>query len=372
MPQRLFLFFSYNVSLAQWIEQGLFSREIAIYRKYQRQGWRVTLVTWGGKEDLSFSKELAGIEIIPLFTRLPRFKNPVLKLAISFLGAIILHRGFSTATILKTNQQWGAWFPLLVSRLTGIPCVVRCGYEYVQNLSRSNAPRAVITLLHILFRRILKQASHIIVTTADIKQYMLSHYRLSPEHITIIPNYVDTSIFKNDHLARIGDSAIFVGRLSLEKNLKNIISAFAETSWQLTIVGDGPQREELENHACACSAHVNFCGRMPNTALPALLNLHEVSITCSHYEGNPKALLEAMACGCAILGSNVIGIRSIIQDGKQGSICETDAVSIRHSLSRLFLNSKNMGQAGIDLIASTYSLDAVFSSEEEVMRHLSR
>ena len=52
--------------------------------------------------------------------------------------------------------------------------------------------------------------------------------------------------------------------------------------------------------------------------MPQYYNRCKVYVLCSLYEGNPKTLLEAMACGCAVVGTNVLGIQEIIRHQENG------------------------------------------------------
>ena len=57
----LIVFFTFNVSLKKWVETGLIGRELILYKKMFRQGSRVTLLTYGNKDDYQYSDMLGGI-----------------------------------------------------------------------------------------------------------------------------------------------------------------------------------------------------------------------------------------------------------------------------------------------------------------------
>ena len=63
---------------------------------------------------------------------------------------------------------------------------------------------------------------------------------------------------------------------------------------------------------------VLFLGRVPFKNLPALLSQATIFALPSLREGMPYSLLEAMACGKPIVGTNVVGIRDLIKDSKNG------------------------------------------------------
>jgi glycosyltransferase involved in cell wall biosynthesis len=103
----------------------------------------------------------------------------------------------------------------------------------------------------------------------------------------------------------------------------------------LTIVGDGPLREPLGAAASRCRASVTFLGARPHAELPVLLNGSAVFVLPSHYEGNPKALVEAMACGVPVIGARVPGIREILVHRETGYLCGTSAGEIRTALQEV-------------------------------------
>ena len=75
-----------------------------------------------------------------------------------------------------------------------------------------------------------------------------------------------------------------------------------------------------------------FLGTRQHGELPTLLNRSAVFVLPSHYECNPKALVEAMACGVPVVGARVPGIREILVHRETGYMCGTSAGEIRTAL----------------------------------------
>ena len=67
-----------------------------------------------------------------------------------------------------------------------------------------------------------------------------------------------------------------------------------------------------------------------------LYTQHDVFLLTSYYEGNPKVLIEAMACGMTCIGSEVHGIRSIINEAKNGYLTGTSPSEIRNTVIGLY------------------------------------
>ena len=64
---KITLFFTYNVSLSDWKNAGILSRELEIYKYiYKKYNVRFNLITYGDKEDLELL-DLDGIKIFPIY-----------------------------------------------------------------------------------------------------------------------------------------------------------------------------------------------------------------------------------------------------------------------------------------------------------------
>lgn len=119
---------------------------------------------------------------------------------------------------------------------------------------------------------------------------------------------------------------IFVGRLSRVKGLEYLLRAIRtlleKTLVRVVLVGDGPQRGYLE----ALSKHLglgdalHFAGAQTNPF--RFLSRATVFVLPSLSEGMPNVLLEAMACGCPVIATDIGGgiVREVLEDGECGRI----------------------------------------------------
>ncbi len=130
----------------------------------------------------------------------------------------------------------------------------------------------------------------------------------------------------------------YVGRLSPEKGVGNLIravhclklSAFKSLP-AITVVGDGPQREELEelSKRLQCQDIVSFVGQLDRPSLSECLNEQDFCVQPSLSEGLSKAWLDAMAHSLPVLSSDVGAAGAVIgRSGERGWLVPPGDVSI--------------------------------------------
>jgi len=219
----------------------------------------------------------------------------------------------------------------------------------------------------------MKKACRIVVTTHKIQKKILERTPEIAERITIIPNYVDTELFCPQSNIKKNKLVIFIGRLSEQKNLAPLIEAISISDVTLKIIGSGPLEKKLQEQASKLGARVIFSGAYPNEKIPGELNKAMIFVLPSLYEGHPKALIEAMSCGLAVIGTDVDGIRDLIQHGETGWLCQVDAESIREAIQYLLANPdlcRQLGKNARTFILNNYSLDNIIDQEIGLYRRL--
>jgi glycosyltransferase involved in cell wall biosynthesis len=115
---------------------------------------------------------------------------------------------------------------------------------------------------------------------------------------------------------------VYIGRLSPEKGVHFLLRALAtlqgEHSPRLTLIGDGPQRSELEALVTDlnCADRVTFAGQLTRGELSTALAQCDFCVQPSSTEGFSKAWIDAMAHGLPVLSTDVGAARAVI--GEQG------------------------------------------------------
>lgn len=120
-----------------------------------------------------------------------------------------------------------------------------------------------------------------------------------------------------------GEYFLYVGRLSEEKGIAQLLDAWKHVSAPLLIVGDGPQAEEL--HAMA-PATAEFRGAVAPSQVAAFVRrARAVVVPSICYEGQPRGILEAYAAGVPVIASDIGGLPEIVVDGVSGSLVAPDS-----------------------------------------------
>ena len=374
---KLALFFTYGVSLKDWIDAGLFDREKELYEEHLKRDHlkKVYWLTYG-KDDAILAKKMKEdgclameIEVLSMpsffYGRLGRFLY-------SFLMYKIHYSHLKSVNILKTNQMDGAWSAVIIRKFCKKPLIVRTGYilsVFANRLSRFKIKDKFYACLE---RFVYGQGDMNLVASQYDKQYICSKYKIPEKKVKVLYNYVNTSVFKPLPCEKYDNRIIFIGRLTLQKNLLNLVRAVSKTKFTLDIFGEGELRYKLEREAERLNAKINFMGIVPNKELPQILNHYRYYVLPSFFEGMPKALLEAMACGLLCIGTNITGIKEVIKDGINGYITKgTDVESIRDAIERTTQAPSDLiVKESVQTIHSKFSLVRYVEEEKNIIERL--
>jgi len=166
-----------------------------------------------------------------------------------------------------------------------------------------------------------KRVDAYIAMTAFHKEKMVQA-GLPREKIHVKPNYVFAPEKLVDKSLN-GSYALFVGRLSQEKGIANLIDAYLQNNLQipLKIVGDGPLREVLQARVEATGLEnaIQSLGWQDKSAVLSLMcSANFLVFPSTWYEGFPVTILEAFACGLPVLASRLGSMAEMVEDGVTG------------------------------------------------------
>lgn len=266
---------------------------------------------------------------------------------------------------------WGR----LAARRVGVPVILSA-------LHSTGWPDGVGRL-----NRMLTPLTDAFIAVADSHgQFLAQNLHVPRERVAVIPNGVDTQRFapvpdvatirKEFSIGPTDPVLGIVAALRPEKNHELFLDVAARIVKELPnarflIVGDGPCRASLEQHAASLGIadHTIFAGSRPD--VPRLLAAMDVFALTSQMEANPLSILEAMSVGRPVVSTNVGSIHEAVVEAQTGFLvpagdAATFANRVLHLLNAPILGHV-MGAAARKLVVERWSIDAMVAGYERLI-----
>ena len=352
MPQsmNLTLVLGYDATLAKMDEIGMFDREMALFRRLQDRGVNIRILSYGGREELDYASRIAGMGILCNRVNLPRqtYIRRIHQLHMLPLLKSDVLRNWQSSGLFSAHRASWAW---------QVPMVLRMDYfwsELTRLRQAAGSPNA--DRIRGIERKALASAARVMVTSQEMAQYVIEMSPSAAPRIAVIPNFVDVDLFQPAPSAKLYD-LVYIGRLSAEKNLAALLQAVKKLDLTIAIIGGrklsiqspaqgDDEGDSLKRNFGTLDGRIHWLGGLKNEDLPSIMNQSRAFVLCSFIEGQPRVLIEAMACGMPIIGSNVRGIRSVIEHKATGYLCNTDAESIAAAIRTVLSNPELMRKMG--------------------------
>jgi glycosyltransferase involved in cell wall biosynthesis len=196
-------------------------------------------------------------------------------------------------------------------------------------------------------------------------------YPFVPRRLCVVCNGLDLEQFRSAPLTVRGKSRIVgVGTLEPRKRWDRLLIAARELQrrgcdFVVQIVGDGPLRGALKHQAQVLGVAdcVEFIGYSEN--IPGLLAEATFLVHTSDNEGCPNVVMEAMACGRAVVATDAGDIPSLVEDGKTGFVVPRgDEATLLTRMVTLMTDHdlcRRMGEAGRAKAEQQFGLDRLVS-----------
>jgi glycosyltransferase involved in cell wall biosynthesis len=190
-------------------------------------------------------------------------------------------------------------------------------------------------LFRYLFSKSLKSASLVIVPSSHLRTLCIG-WGVRPDKIHIIHNSVDIDVYVPFRRKAVFD-VVVINRLVAWKHVDKVIEACHHLNLSLLVVGDGPERLNLENQAKRFGK-VTFVGEKSQKEIPNLINQARCFVLNSSFEATSYSLLEARSAGLFCIANAGTGSEEIIHHMTDGILCGPNTISLTDALS-LFKNS---------------------------------
>ena len=256
-----------------------------------------------GVEDPPFVRRLAAVEVAHTVV-IPELPLRLLRLERGTVVHLHIAQAFTPEAV------WAA------RRLRGLPYVAHLHLD-----AGPSGPAGGLLKVYkpVVLRRVLRGAGVVVVFTEEQAESVITSYGLEPSRVRVVPNGVDASFFHpprrlpTERRPRL----LFVGRLSVQKNLPQLLDALEGVSerFDTVLVGSGELEAEVRARVARLGlVNITFAGRADGAALRSHYAEADVFVLPSEREGMPLVLLEAMAMALPTVATDIPGTRDVVDD----------------------------------------------------------
>jgi len=332
------------------------------------RGHRVELLTPPEAEIFTAARS-RGIPVHPL---------PIERKSLTGLAAMRRWLGAHglAADVCNSHSSTDSWLVALArTTLSGAPPLVRTRHV--------SSPVSRNRTTYWLYQR---ASAHVVTAGEALRQQLHRDNGFALESMTSVPTGIDLARFRpaEPRAAReaLGlpqrPTLVIVATLRNWKGHTYLLEAFASLrarlpDWQLVIVGDGPQRQNLERAVGQLGLEhaARLVGRRDD--VPTWLNAAELFALPSYgEEGVPQAIMQAMACGLAVVSTPIGAIPEAVLDETTGLLVPPrDASALAQALERLMADAplrERLAAAGLARAREHFGIELMLDRMEAVFR----
>lgn len=259
------------------------------------------------------------------------------------------------------------------ARRLGLPCVVSVHGVFADRGFGANLAQHLY--LRIVGLSVFKLADRVIcLTPSDAREVV--RLGCPPEKVRVVPNAVDTERFKPCK-EREADLVVWVGRFVPEKGLEYLIEAAKIVAQEFKdvkflLVGYGSLKAKIMKLTFdrGLLNNVRFTGPLSRDEVAKVLGKATVFVFPSLREGLPLSVLEAMACGVPVVGSDIPGVNEVVKHEENGFLVPPKNSEALANVILTLLNDENLrrkvGRDARQLMTEKYNWNAIASKIEKV------
>ncbi len=305
--------------LSQSLDIGGTERQLAeVAIALDRGGYRAVAVCFDGRGMRADQLRRAGIPVEEFPVR--SFRSPA---TLATAAAFYRWLRATAVDVVHTFDVPTAVFAVPIARAARVPVVLS---------SQRGDRRLFSPALQRALRFTDRLSDAVVVNSEYVRGILVDEYGVPARKIATCSNGIDLDLFSPcgpSHRAALPAGRLIVGvvaALRPEKSIETLIDAVARmeraADVHLVVVGDGPCKEALRDRAAAAGLEP-ACTFVPAT--PAVADWYrslDVFVLPSLNESFSNSLMEAMACRCTVIASNVGGNPELVRDGDNGLLFE--------------------------------------------------
>ena len=273
--------------LPEFEEGGVERHVLLLVSELEKRGHSLCVVSHGGKLSSLLPSSVQQC-VLPVHR-----KNPLIALSCAFkLARMVRTEGWQ---LLHVHSRVPAWIAWVVHVLTGVPWVATAHACYSLNYGI----------------RPLRSACAVISISRTVQEHLAG---CLPQESVVIQNALPCEPHPRTVLPPPPWRFLYVGRLTRLKGVGVLLEALSSVSgvWELDILGDGPQRNELESKAkeLGISGSVHFHGFCEE--VEAWLSRSHLFLFPSLNEGMGLSLMQALRAECPVLASDIEAVAELL------------------------------------------------------------
>ena len=227
-------------------------------------------------------------------------------------------------------QSLVGWSALELSKETSVPCVIDAhGLVGAEAKGRNTKHWRVLEELE---AEVFRGCAHLLVVSRAMKEYIVSHFDVKRNKITVIPNGSDVQTFTSKYDFPL--KVIYAGNFSYWEKVEDYLEIAKnadQKAFKFILAGDGPQKEDLLRQIEREKISIQYLGCMSRHEILKVMSTCQVGIApstrdLSRIVAFPIKVLDYMACGLPVIAPKVGDWGEMLERENCGIPVEEDKV----------------------------------------------